>query len=417
MSGKLINPIYNWLSESVLTDNLIASQKNDTASWGLSLCCDFLYSKSKLKAEVLGLAEQIASTNYKVKDALAMAIVVFLSQKHSISLPKNFFQNSKEVISQLGGQKVPTLLKVETYFFAKQVNQFSIADLKVCLEGLQRDAIERRNFSDLIEVEHALGSEYFSTSIWSDPINVEGLGVSKRSKLGLLEIDCGAQNTSIAVIEKKTWERINDASLPTISLLVYEAEKLISTNLESTELGNVLNVLQKGNTSWAQLITDIQASGVTVDINRLNRVPSLSIDESVWALLLLNGCNRKETYQITQEEKEQLDTYKQILSTKENLIPQKAIAIFSIVSLVIFFLVGYYFASYGISKIIEGFSNIPALEATRIVPETFGDLWSPVIVLVLVTKYLIYSWRYLIEKRDFNLRAAFLALFFIIPKD
>lgn len=417
MSGKLINPIYNWLSESVLTDNLIASQKKDATSWGLSLCCDFLYSKSKLKAEVLSLAEQIVSTNHKVKDALAMAIVVFLSEKHSISLPKNFFQNSKEVISQLGNQRVPASLKVETYFFAKQVSQFSIDDLKISLEGLRRDAIERRNFSDLIEIEHALGSEYFSPAIWSDPTNVEGLGVSKRSKLGLLEIECGVQNTSMAVVEKKTWERINDASLPTISLLVYEAEKLISTNLESAELEKVLNVLQKGNTSWAQLITDIQASGVTVDINRLNRVPSLSIDESVWSLLLLNGCNRKETYQITQEEKEQLDAYKQILSTQENLIPQRAIAIFSVVSLAIFFLVGYYFASYGISKIVEGFSNIPALEATRIVPETLGDLWSPVIVLVFVIKYIIYSWRYLIEKRDFNLRAAFLALFFIIPKD
>lgn len=419
MDDKTLNPIYSWIVESVLTEQEIAKEKVDLYSFSLSLACDFLFSKKLLSEFAAFLEKNISARKFSLRDVVPMAVSLCLKEKDGISLDKKFIEQALNCIGNLADKNIPLGMKIMTFYFAKQYNNIKLEGLKALLIDKQREFKEQRSLDNLIEVEFALGTEHFSEEIWKDfDSDTSAFEINKLSKLAILLKQNGKNELAekcIKRIEKKTREKISSSSLPVISLLIYEAEKLISTNLSSEKLNEILDSLKRKNTAWAKLISEIQDKGITLDLKRLNRISGLNIEDSCWALFTLEAFGRKETYQMSTQDKENLNKYNELIKDGIILIPSKAVRSYFLYTVLLTMLGFLYLNLTGFQQLKSIYLNIQSISGVRIVPELLGDFWSLPVVTIIFVKYYFYSWRYLVTKKNFDLKALASSIIAIRP--
>lgn len=418
MENKLLNPVYIWISENVQTEKEIAKEKSDLYCYALSLSCDFLYSEQQVKKELRWLAKAIAKEGYKPKHAVAMAICLYLESKYNARLDRSFVSNSTKVLKNIHEMEIPLGVKSAAYYFQHKYDSRGNEKLRQYLIGKQKELTNQHNLTSLAEVEFALSGEVFSEKLWKDSENeIVSFEIDKKSKIALLlkQNNIPGWEKYLDQIERKCQKKISEASIPIISLLVYEAEKLISTNLPTDKLNELLEALKKKKKSWASLISQIQENGVTLNLTRLNQISGLNIEEACWALQLLNESGRKVILQMSELDKKDLAEYRQLKSSKPSFIPMPAVKNYLIFALLWLLLGFIYFEAIGKNQLICIFINECKLSYVRIVPEQLGDFISLPVAVLIFLKYYYHSWQYLVTQRHFDFRAALRSLVAIKP--
>lgn len=417
---KSLNPVYFWLTENLFTEQAIAGQKNDLDSYALTLSSDLVLSPGEFKTKFDILYKSLSRDKFKLKYVMASSILLYLSKKHKITVKSEDVSQIKSEIASIHDKNLPLKYLILTYYFSKFFDPSMVKELEKKLSDNRDLCIKQNNLDDLIEIEFALGQKYFSRSRW-DSFDIESstFYIGKLSKLGLLYFDLGNFEKAKSIInnvEKRVWEKISTASLPTISLMVYEAEKLISTNLPSNDLTEILQLLKRQNKAWAKLITNIQTNGVTVDLKNFNNMSALDPEDTSWCINLLVSTKRDRTYQIGEGE---YGDFKNFLKTKtKNALPvsRSSVMFFtSFICLIVVLAYIYFIDRHGLSISVSFFRSIKDLNVLwqdiKNIKfsgfETIGEvLTSPPTVLFIVLSTVWRSWLYLRKEHEFDIKYA-----------
>ncbi len=319
MYTKQVNPCYVWFSESLKSEKAISKAREDLSSYACTLTAPVsVFEKPEMTSSFNWLVKELENKKFDPRYSVAMAVVYYLASKHRfLSLGKT---TSKAILDKLNwilDKKLPKQIFIDVYYYLKATKFGNLAEYKKMLLSLREGALANKDSDLLLEVEFSLGIEYLSQDYW-DFLNIKkyGFNIPKLCKLGLLLQDKGVGDVEniINKLESECLEKISDSSLPIISLAIFEAEKLINTNLSTDRLSKILELLKLENRGWAKIISNIQENGVTVDLKELNRHSKFSISESLWSLNFLYITSRNETFQITDEDKNSLENYQKIIS-------------------------------------------------------------------------------------------------------
>ncbi len=409
MDKKSLNPIYFWISENLLLENEISYGREDFNSFALTLTSYFAFSNSELSAKLKYLYQKLSNTHFNIRYSVAMSILLDFHSKGKISINS---ADRVQIQSTLKGihnkSMVPLKDKLNVYYHIKNINGFDLLEYKSCLEVLRLELKQGNKLRELLEVEFSLGLDYYSRDLWGAlDLSKAKFELVELSKLGLLYLELGQESKAketLVIIENDVWNKVSDISLPTISLLIYEAEKLISTNLHPSKLAEILVTLKKQNKDWAGLITDIQKDGITVNLNKISRLSTLSPEENSWTLLLMERYGLKETYQLGEVEYNSFQEY-QAISKKEKLpTALGAIQMYSLFIALLSLVTFLYFYKIGIEEINSYILNLNNLWDAKIQLDTIKALKSPFIIIPFIIRTYFNAKYYLVSRKNFGIK-------------
>lgn len=413
MINKFNNPIYFWIRQNLFIENSIAKGRNDLNSYALTLSTSFAYSEQKLKTGYAYLIDQLdKEKNILPQYSIALSVALYLHESHRFHIPRNL-SASKDSLIKLFEASIPLMPKLTSYYFLNKAGYHDLDQFKDYLEDKLKLFIEEKDYPNIIEVDFALQQV---SDIWEgfDYRSLK-LEIDKYSKLASILYDKDAEgvNDLIYIIERKAWEKISNNSIPMISLLIYEAEKLISTNLSADNLSVILNEL-KINSAWKPNIQSLEADNITVNLNDFTNIAYLNTGESCWILSLLEKTDRKEIYEITEREHQLLNDYVDITKNKNNFIPSDDLNRYLISSIIVLFIFLSYIYFAVISLALYYLKNPNEIKNIKFIPETFGDIFQyhPFVFIPLFIVLLYRMYLTLLNEKKFQYKNLISMIFF-----
>lgn len=396
-----MNPLYDWLKYSLAIELEIAKKRNDLNSVAMCLNCHDVFGPIKHTREIAYLKDALENKGASLKDSIAIAFIYRLNEESKLKLSASYRNSIENLIGDLPNTSIPEKIKILAYDMVSGVKDKNVEKLKEHLLEKQKDWRENNRRDDLIEVDSILGKEYYS-DIWKNITPDKDFTIDKIAKLGtiLLESSIGKPSTIINILESKLRNIRSKSVLPKISLSVYEAEKLIDSNLPPQQLNELLNSLKKQQ-EWTKLIKTVQEDGITLDLERLHNITILSTEDIVFSIKFIQLAGRTRLHQITPKQFTSLKEYVEIRKSGGLVIKRSDLKIFYISTSIISFAYLFYWMTVGkpaISNLFSGkelFSNLP------VVINTLGDLTKPSIALLFGIRYYLRAWKSIADKHVF----------------
>ncbi len=355
MITEQLNPCFFWISESIKSERAIAQSRGDLDSFAKTLTVDYLVDKIQLKRDYKWLVNKIEENDFSPRYPVAVSIVLFLNHKKGLPLKKSFTKKAKDLLLKAVSLNLTNQKYIDVYTYISR-SKYKIAGLKERLEKLRHDSESTLNLNTLIEVDFALREKGVKSDLWDKKVDIlsKSLNLARISKLGILLNDTLNDNERVnqivTLVEQRCNETLENMSLPTISLAIYEAEKIINTNLPQEKLRSILEALKVQDKKWSEIISEVSENGVTVDLNKVNNLLNFSIDESIWVLELLSSVSRIRTVQIGKSEYDELSVY-QNLKSKGKFVSSRLDLIKFLVSNTLFVLLGIWYLKQKLSSV------------------------------------------------------------------
>lgn len=340
---KQLNPGVFWLDEEIKSEQLIARSRNDLDSFAKTLILDFLDKDKELKTNFYWLVKKIEDLNFTPKYCTSVAIVIFLNRKiRGLNLSNTFNKNAKDLLGKICNFTLTPQKYMEVYYYLSQAD-YKAFDIKRWVENFRDSSKEKGDIQFLLEADFALSRDVTTREYW-EKIELDKFGTSleKLAKLGILLKESGSKEVHIEkilrMVEEECQRNFKTMSLPTISLAIYEAERIINTNLPASKLDDILLKLQEGNLKWSKIIKSIKEDGATIDIDGLNGLPRLSLEDSFWALNLLLATSRRETYQLSEDQYSRFAEYTREIESGKLVTSRRTVFFFLLTNAVAIFI-------------------------------------------------------------------------------
>lgn len=328
MISKQLNPNYYWLLEHLHSEKVIAESRGDLDTYAKIMASSVIEEGEDWKSDCRFLREGVVKHKFSPRYSVAVSVCLLLDSKGKMKLDKNFKSKSRNLLSEIIGQHLPRQKVMDVCYYLRQLK----GDFKEIYKEVNKYreiALEKKDIELLIESSFALGQEADFESVTSMIATGSlDLPLGRRSKVAIL----GYNKLSKEVIQKiledietDCYEKLDNMSLPSISLAIYEAEKIINTNLKREELNNILNTFRSENKKWSKLISEIEEDGVTVNLEKINGFLNISSEDSLWALELMNLASRRETYQVGEGEFEEYSEYRRLIKNGKFVTSKKAL--------------------------------------------------------------------------------------------
>lgn len=323
MVTKQLNPCYFWLFENLKAEQAIAKSREDLDSYSKILASSAFANNPNLKNDFAWLSKKIEGNKFSPRYSTSVAVCLYLNKSQNLNLSKSFKIKAIELLGKLGELGLPAQKYLEAFYYLRDL-KYDTQSILDKLIDFRDSSIEKKDIDFLLEFDFVLPKDLRSSQDW-DRIDIDSpsFNLSKISKLGLILTNPANNKGNIEKIltnvEKKCYQTFEDLSIPAITLAIYEAEKIISTNLDSDKLDALLHVLKKQNKNWSSLISEIKKDGVTVDLEKVNGLLKLSLEDSLWTIELFHKTGRKETYQIGNEDVKEFLIFRK-LKNEGNLV-------------------------------------------------------------------------------------------------
>jgi hypothetical protein len=154
---------------------------------------------------------------------------------------------------------------------------------------------------------------------------LDSLSLEKVSKLVIIQ----GEGRFISRLEEKLSEMIGLVTYPDIGFSIFEAQKIINSNIPNASMKNILAELKKADTSWAKMISAMESEGITIDLAQLHKVPNFSPHQDVWAIIALQEAGRVKTVQVDEKEYQDFVDY-----TSKTTKGYRKLSVISIIAIV-----------------------------------------------------------------------------------
>lgn len=314
------NPLYLALKEQVSTENRIFRQKEDIYTTAITLIAEDCYTKKYIKDNVKYLVDKtniLIDVSNSLSHFKEAALVLGLAKIHGVGGVGKIERYINECLLNPSCMSIPPqALGAAGYLLVNanyQTSNFT-AFQKALLNKLD-SLVSNKNLNAVLDL--AIGAKALNPSQkdWVSEqakIQSDSLSLERISKLVII-LD---GDEFVSTLEEKLGETVGSVIYPDVSFSIFEAQKIINSNIPNTSMKNILAELKKVDTSWAKMITAMESEGITIDLAQLHKVPNFSPHQDVWAILGLQRANRIKTVQV--DEKEYQDFVDYTSKTGEN---------------------------------------------------------------------------------------------------
>lgn len=310
VAGKLINPLFTSLREQVVTENVMFESKGDIFNTSLTLLCEFCFERDDYLKRTLSLVKRIEgqiSTDPGLAFIKEAALGYYLSSrlKRKSKRLRNFLNY---YVNDLVDSRISSNTKgLVGYCLSRSLIDSS--QVKTLLNFLKTEGIKAFKSGNItVAIDYIFGVENLNPELQKSferevRTKAEDLSIERLAKAILFLSKNGHEvEQFINILEQKIQSELSSWKVPEIELSLFEAYKLVNSNIPQKHLDVILTHLKKVKTRWATLIDKIKKEGVFLNLQQFKKIPSFSPNNDVWALLALKGSNREYSYQVSQEE-------------------------------------------------------------------------------------------------------------------
>ncbi len=301
------NPLYLSLKDQISTENIIFKQKNDYYTTALTLTSEVCFKKSYIKDStndlikmVTGLIKGTETLSY-FKEA---GLVLSLAKKYNIGGTVEIQKYLESCLKTVGSTSTPPQILGSVGYFLRVSkscpNNFDVfqAALSNKLDGY----ISSGNLNAVVDISIGLNSLKSNQVDWIKrqvEAKLDSLALERISKLVILFSN---EDSYISKLEELLSDNLGSATYPNIGFSIFEAQKIINSNIPNASLKNILIELKKVDSSWSKMITNMESEGITIDLAQLHKVPNFSPHQDIWSLLGLSLSGRAKTVQVSEKD-------------------------------------------------------------------------------------------------------------------
>ena len=301
------NPLYLSLKEQISTENIIFKQKNDYYTTALTLTAEDCFKKTYIKDSTKDLVREVTGL---VKDAKTLTyfkeagLVLSLAKKYSVGGTDEIRKYLEGCLKTVGSTGTPPQILGSVGYFLRvngsQLDNFDTfqSSLSNKLDGY----ISKGNLNAVVDISIGLKSLTSNQEGWIKgqvEAKLDSLALERISKLVIL---FNNEDGYISKLEESLSDNLGSATYPDIGFSIFEAQKIINSNIPNTSLKNILIELKKVDSSWSKMITNMESEGITIDVAQLHKVPNFSPHQDIWSLLGLSLSGRAKTVQVSEKD-------------------------------------------------------------------------------------------------------------------
>lgn len=319
------NPLYLSLKEQITTENVIFKQKNDYYTTALTLTVEDSFKKSYIKESIRELIEYVKplvvdyeSLTYFKESGL----IVSLSQKYKISGTGEIKKYLERCLASVGTTNTPPQILGGVAYFLRlnstQLNNFD--QFQSALSDKLSSYIAGGNINAAIDISIGINSLTPNQEDWIKQRSLEKLDSLAIERISKLVILFANEPIYIEKLEELLSNSLGSDTYPDIGFSIFEAQKIINSNIPNASLKNILIELKKVDSSWSKMIANMETEGITIDVAQLHKIPNFSPHQDVWSLLGLTLSGRSKTVQISEKDyREYLDYSSKTKKTYKNI--------------------------------------------------------------------------------------------------
>lgn len=300
------NPLYLALRDQISTENVIFKQKQDLYATALTLTATNCFKKGYIKDNTKDLIIAVKSL---IKDTKSLTyfkesgIIFSLAKKHSVGGTKEIKEYLEECFKTVGKSNTPPqILGSVGYFLNEHKSSLDNYEFfQVALSDKVNGFISNNNLNAAIDSSIGIANFSDEQKEWlkkQASTKLKSLAVERISKLVILF----NEDDYVKALEEALTESLGSVTYPDIGFSIFEAQKIINSNIPNTSLSNILTELKKVDASWSKMITNMESEGITIDVAQLHKVPTFSPHQDVWSLIGLESSGRAQTVQIATKE-------------------------------------------------------------------------------------------------------------------
>ena len=301
-----LNPAYVKIREQIRTESIIFKQKGDLYATALTLTAEDCFEKGYLQRNALGLIRQIELL-VTGKDSLSLykeaGMAYHLAKKQNIKNISGIKEYLEKTLAKVGASRMPPQILGSVAYFLKQHD----ATLKIfnvfqtSLINKLDDLINKGNLNAVIDLSVGIKNMRAQQCKWLSEQSLKALDRCSLERVAKLTVIFPKETSYWKKLEQLTNENNGTSSIyPDIAFSLFEAQKIINSNIPGASLKNILSELKKVDSSWSRLITDMEAQSITIDATELHQLPNFSPHQDVWILLGLLEAGRAKTVQVNE---------------------------------------------------------------------------------------------------------------------
>lgn len=301
------NPLYLSLKEQVSTENIIFKYKNDYYTTALTLTAENCFKKRYIKDStkyLIGEVNKLIGDKKTLTYFKEAGVVLSLANKYGISGTSEIQKYMEECLRTVGDTSTPPQILGSVGYFLRVSgnNPDNFDTFQISLSNKLDKYISSGNLNAVIDISIGLKSLKPDQKHWIKKRAEEKLGSLALERISKLIILFNQENGYVEKLEESLSDNLGSATYPDIGFSIFEAQKIINSNIPNTSLKNILIELKKVDPSWSKMITNMESEGITIDVAQLHKVPNFSPHQDVWSLLGLELSDRARTVQIGEKE-------------------------------------------------------------------------------------------------------------------
>jgi len=318
---KLLNSLYVAIEDHVIVENSMFSVKGDLFNELLTLLA--LNEKNKKISK-----QKFQSFCKKLESKIGQGpILTYIKEAYLLSVFRSQFGYKSKFLKKILSSHLLNNLK------ASRLSSNAKGFIAYCILSGKNMSYSERNYIS------------FVTSKFNESLNQQniekavdyGIGVLKINKNRIEEFsrlvqcsreDLGLERLSKAILfmnrnkqtplwlinllEQRIRKELSLLKSPEIEFSLFQAHKLVNSNIPPQHLSKVLKTLKPIKPDWSKWIEKIEKDGVFINLRQFSKLPSFSPNDDVWTLIAMTETNRKYSYQLSQ------DDYKNYLELKRD---------------------------------------------------------------------------------------------------
>ncbi len=335
---KSYNPLYLSLKEQIATENVIFKQKNDFYTTALTLTAEDAFKHSYIKEslrELIGNIRPLIADSDSLTYFKESGLIVSLSQKYKVSGTNEIKKYLEKCLVSIATTNTPPQILGSVGYFLKlnsaQLNNFS--QFQSSMADKLSTYIASGNINAAIDISIGLSVLTTNQADWIKQRSIEKLNSLAIERISKLVILFTGDPIYIEKLEESLSNSIGSSTYPDIGFSIFEAQKIINSNIPDTSLKNILTELKRVDPSWSKMIANMEAEGITIDVTQLHKIPNFSPHQDVWSLFGLSISGRSKTVQVSETDyKDYLDYSSKTKNTykKVNVISLLSILVITI---------------------------------------------------------------------------------------
>ena len=302
-SSKRENPIVAELSEQLRVERELFLRQETTSSLNSNLLLlTGIFDGSEYSKEIDEVASNYTKESLPKGGAaryVEVCLWAALALRSSRRIPGHIKKYMKDNFGSFISSGVSVNTKGLGLYLLNEVDKNIVYSNAQQIKDLSVEILRKKGVQAQIDFVFGLSPQLIDGPISISNDDLSGWPLERLSKYIIFTIAGGSlREDDINLLDNKIRESLRANEPSSIRLSLFQASKMINSNIPPQHLNDILAKLKSVNAEWSQLIDEFKDGGVLVNLDGLDRVPSYSPNNDVWAYIAAIKSGLDTTYYV-----------------------------------------------------------------------------------------------------------------------